>query len=281
MSLRWKQITTAEIDHTHQSLPPAHIKAFQPFEFSEVSLQNRPYLGCAAVLALKHPNPMLGYFWSQTNMAEIAAFIVSQENLNPLNTIFVYDCRRLFRSDFRQIIFEWREHSPKDNINRVKWTAHRILKTEKFRSRELDDFCEAGERLFKILWERQKKAFDSQLKRNPGLHWSLFLLLIGIESQSANFESEYHLAIEIDVAQPGENYCPVIYALCGASHDWKRKIGKSGKSLSVLLKNYTNNICLYDPKTTFCKQCENISKLPTRQQHEYVMNYAKIKDGSI
>jgi hypothetical protein len=80
------------------------------------------------------------------------------------------------------------------------------LKTVKFRIRDLEDFCEADDRLFKKLWEVQRKVFDSQLKCNSGLYWLLFLLLIANEQHTvANFDSECHLAIEIDTVQSGEN----------------------------------------------------------------------------
>lgn len=199
-------------------------------------------------------------------MAEIVAFIVSLENLNPLNTIFVYDCRHSVKSDYRQIIFEWREHSPKNNKNGVEWTAHRILKMEKFKSRDPDDFCEADERLFKILREKQKKVFDTQLKRSPGSYRSFSLLLIGAEPYAIdNFESECHLAIEMDTAQPGENYRPPLNAFCGANGEWQRRIGKSGKSISALLQNYAKTNYYFEQRTTFCGRCEDIGKIPNKK----------------
>ena len=156
-------------------------------------------------------------------MAEMAAFVIKRENLDPSKTIFVFDCG-IFKADLRQIVFEWHEHSPKKNKNGVKWTAHQVLAKIRFNRRSLEDFCEADESLFKMLREKQNKVFADNLKRKPNKAKPLFLLLIGNPAdEDFNFENVCHLAIETDTAKPRENYRPALLSICGATGDYNKK----------------------------------------------------------
>lgn len=277
MFLRWKQVQTVEIDHTHAFLPPARITAFRPLDFAENYLKNRPHLNCTAVLVYPHPNPMLGYFLSDINMAKIAAFIVNRENFNPLNTIFVYDHRRVMKTDYRQIIFEWRNYSP-DN-SKVIWTAHQILGRIKFRNSQLDDFCEADEQLFKLMLERQKKVFSSSSKLISALNRRLFLLLISGEPRGDfGTEDVCHLAVKIDRAAPGENYQPQLFALCGATGEWKREIGKGGELLRPLQQKYDLRY-FFSLERDLCLECEQIGRLLSHRRQKFIKSFIQKFDN--
>jgi len=280
MMLRWGHITTVEIDHTHPVLPMTQIRAFHPLDFYDELLKKRPYLGCAAVLALKHPNPTLFDFFTDVKMAEIAGHIVNLEWLDPLSTIFVFDCSHHFNVDFRHIVFEWRKHDPKENAWGAKWTAHRILEKRKFRSNRLDDFCEADERLFKLLWEDQRKALASKSRKILSLNRSLRLLVIDDGTlDDFSIPSVCHLAIEIDRAQPGENFKPELFALCGAPGEWRRGAGKANEILRILKEDNRmipyrlKNLLLRSTITVgsvFCKECELIGKLPAHRRRQVI-----------
>lgn len=271
MLLRWKRIATTEISYNHPVLPPAQINTYHPLEFSNYYLINRPYLSSAAVLALKHPNPMLHYFWSETHLAEMAAFVIKQEDFNPLQTIFVFDCG-LFKTDFRQIVFEWREHSPTKNENEVKWTAHQVLAKIRFNRRFLKDFCEADENLFKMLRERQNKVYEDNVKRKSSKAKSLFLLLISNPAvdEVFDFENVCHLAIEIDAAKPGENYRPALLAICGATDNYQQKAGKADKLLRALRNNLIDTHRFLNQGTILCQKCEKIGKFPRSRQQKHI-----------